>query len=309
MTDRSTAVPELPNRNARRSIRSVGTGLWSIFRFMLLFGLAFLILEPFFTKIIMALMSPDDLLDPSVNLIPKHLSTYYWQVALEGIELSKTLLNSLALSVLVAGVELFTSALVGYGLARFRFRGRRLLFAMVILIMLVPSQTYSIAQYLNFRYPFGLNLSTIDTLIPMFAMALGGMGFKQGLYIYLFMTFFRGLPQNLEDAAFIDGAGNFRTFWSVILPNSRSVIVTVLLFSFSWQWTDTSYAQLYFTRLKVIPAMIGSIYVRVGLTADTIGTAIAQNAACMLLILPLLLLFVLGQRSLTQSIARSGMAN
>ncbi len=309
MTDRSTAVPELPNRNARRSIRSVGTGLWSIFRFMLLFGLAFLILEPFFTKIIMAFMSPDDLLDPSVNLIPKHLSTYYWQVALEGIELSKTLLNSLALSVLVAGVELFTSALVGYGLARFRFRGRRLLFAMVILIMLVPSQTYSIAQYLNFRYPFGLNLSTIDTLIPMFAMALGGMGFKQGLYIYLFMTFFRGLPQNLEDAAFIDGAGNFRTFWSVILPNSRSVIVTVLLFSFSWQWTDTSYAQLYFTRLKVIPAMIGSIYVRVGLTADTIGTAIAQNAACMLLILPLLLLFVLGQRSLTQSIARSGMAN
>lgn len=309
MTDRSTAVPELPNLNARRSIRSVGTGLWSIFRFMLLFGLAFLILEPFFTKIIMAFMSPDDLLDPSVNLIPKHLSTYYWQVALEGIELSKTLLNSLALSVLVAGVELFTSALVGYGLARFRFRGRRLLFAMVILIMLVPSQTYSIAQYLNFRYPFGLNLSTIDTLIPMFAMALGGMGFKQGLYIYLFMTFFRGLPQNLEDAAFIDGAGNFRTFWSVILPNSRSVIVTVLLFSFSWQWTDTSYAQLYFTRLKVIPAMIGSIYVRVGLTADTIGTAIAQNAACMLLILPLLLLFVLGQRSLTQSIARSGMAN
>ena len=292
-----------------RRIRSVGTFLWSVLRFLLLFGLSFLILEPFFTKIVMAFMLPDDLLDPAVNLIPKHWSTYYWQVALEGVELSKTLFNSIVLSVLVAGVQLFTSAVVGYGLARFRFRGRRLLFVMVILIMLVPSQTYSIAQYLNFRYPLGLDLSMIDTLFPMFLMALGGMGFKQGLYIYLFMTFFRGLPQNLEDAAYIDGAGTFRTFWSVILPNSRSVIVTVLLFSFSWQWTDKSYANLYFTQLKVIPAMIGSIYVRVGLTADTIGSAIAQNADCMLLILPLIVLFIFGQRSLTQSIARSGMAN
>lgn len=309
MTDPNTPVSGKNGLAARRKIRSFGTSMWSILRFMLLFGLAFLILEPFFTKIVMAFMSPDDLLDPSVNLIPKHLSVYYWQIALEGMELKKTFLNSLLLSVLVAVVQLFTSALVGYGLARFRFRGRRLLFVMVILIMLIPPQTYSIAQYLNFRYPFGLNISSIDTLIPMFVMALGGMGFKQGLYIYLFMTFFRGLPQNLEDAAFIDGAGNFRTFWSVILPNSRSVIVTVLLFSFSWQWTDTSYAQLYFTRLKVIPAMIGSIYVRVGLTPDTIGTAIAQNSACMLLIVPLLVLFLFGQRSLTQSIARSGMAN
>lgn len=257
----------------------------------------------------MAFMSPDDLLDPSVNLIPKNLSTYYWEVAWDGIQLRKTFVNSILLSVLVAAVQLFSSSLIGYGLARFRFRGRNFLYLMVILIMLVPSQTYSIAQYLNFRYPFGMDASMIDTLIPMFVMSLGGLGFKQGLYIYLFMTFFRGLPQNLEDAAYIDGAGSFRTFWSVILPNSRSVIVTVLLFSFSWQWTDTSYSNLYFVNLKVIPAMISNIYVRVGLTADPIGSAIAQNAACMLLILPLLFLFALGQKSLTQSIARTGMAN
>lgn len=304
------AFSAMPSRRLTpKKIRSLGGSLWSILRFFLLFGLAFLILEPFITKIIMAFMSPDDLLDPSVNLIPKNLSTYYWEVAWDGIQLRKTFVNSILLSVLVAAVQLFSSSLIGYGLARFRFRGRNFLYLMVILIMLVPSQTYSIAQYLNFRYPFGMDASMIDTLIPMFVMSLGGLGFKQGLYIYLFMTFFRGLPQNLEDAAYIDGAGSFRTFWSVILPNSRSVIVTVLLFSFSWQWTDTSYSNLYFVNLKVIPAMISNIYVRVGLTADPIGSAIAQNAACMLLILPLLFLFALGQKSLTQSIARTGMAN
>jgi len=304
------AFSTVPSRRLTpKKIRSLGGSLWSILRFFLLFGLAFLILEPFITKIVMAFMSPDDLLDPSVNLIPKNLSTYYWEVAWDGLQLRKTFVNSILLSALVAAVQLFSSSLIGYGLARFRFRGRKFLYLMVILIMLVPSQTYSIAQYLNFRYPFGMDASMIDTLIPMFVMSLGGLGFKQGLYIYLFMTFFRGLPQNLEDAAYIDGAGSFRTFWSVILPNSRSVIVTVLLFSFSWQWTDTSYSNLYFVNLKVIPAMISNIYVRVGLTADPIGSAIAQNAACMLLILPLLFIFALGQKSLTQSIARTGMAN
>lgn len=287
----------------------LGTTAWKIVRFFLLFGLAFLILRPFVTKIIMAFMNPDDLLDPTVNLIPKHLSTYYWKVALEGIQLSKTCINSLLLGIVVSCTQLISSALVGYGLARFRFKGRGFLYVMVIIIMLVPPQTYSVAQYLGFRYPFSINFNTIDTLFPMFAMAVGGLGFKQGLYTYLMMTFFRGLPKNLEDAALIDGAGSFRTFFSVILPNSRSVILTVLLFSFSWQWTDVSYSKLYFTNLKVIPAMIGNIYVRVGLSPDPIGSAIAQNAACMLLILPLLVLFMFSQKFLTQSISRTGLAN
>lgn len=296
-------------KTRKRKVFQFGGSLWKLVRFCLLFGLAFLILRPFVTKIVMAFMSPDDLLDPTVNLIPKHLSLYYWDVALEGLKLSKTFFTSLMLGILVSLIQLASSSLVGYGLARFRFKLRGLLYVMVIIIMLVPNQTYKVAQYLSFRYPFGLNISTIDTLFPMFMMAFGGLGFKQGLYIYLFMAFFKGLPQNLEDAALIDGAGSFRTFWSVILPNSRSVIITVLLFSFSWQWTDTSYSSLYFTNLKVMPAMIGEIYVRVGLTHDPIGSAIAQNAACMLLILPLLLLFMFGQRYLTQSIARTGMAN
>ena len=254
-------------------------------------------------------MLPDDLLDASVNLIPKHFSLYYWQSAIEGMNLTKTVLNSLLLGILVALTQLVVSALVGYGLARFRFKGHKLLFAFVIIIMLVPSSTYSIAQYLQFRYPFGLNLNMIDTVLPLFFMSLGGIGFKQGLYIYLFATFFRGLPKNLEDAAYVDGAGSFRTFCSIILPNSRAVIITVLIFSFSWQWTDVNYAQLYFNNLKVIPTAITSIFIRVGMADDPTGTAIARNAACILLILPLILLYLFGQKYLTQSISRTGMAN
>lgn len=295
----------------KRKIRSFGIMIWGIVRFALIFGLAFLILKPFITKIFMATMNPDDLLDPTIRMIPKHLAIYYWQVALDGMALSKTLFTSISLSLTVSLMQLISSALIGYGLARYKFKGRSFLYVMVILIMLIPPQTYSIAQYLGFRF-FGVGIlvvNTIDTLIPIFITALGGIGFKQGLYIYLFMTFFKGLPRNLEDAAFIDGAGPLHTFWSVILPNSIAVIFTVILFSFSWQWTDTTYPQLYFINLKVISSTINQIYIRIGLTPDPIGSAIAQNAACMLLILPLLLVFAFGQKYLTQSITRSGFAN
>lgn len=299
----------MTSTKTNKKVLDIGQKLWVLLRLILLVGMAFLILKPFFVKIIMAFMLPDDLLDASVNLIPKHFSLYYWQSAIEGMNLTKTALNSLLLGVLVALTQLVVSALVGYGLARFRFRGHKLLFAFVIIIMLVPSSTYSIAQYLQFRYPFGLNLNMIDTVLPLFFMSLGGIGFKQGLYIYLFATFFRGLPKNLEDAAYVDGAGSFRTFCSIILPNSRAVIITVLIFSFSWQWTDVNYAQLYFNNLKVIPTAITSIFIRVGMADDPTGTAIARNAACILLILPLILLYLFGQKYLTQSISRTGMAN
>lgn len=287
----------------------IGEKLWVLLRLFLLIGMSFLILKPFLIKITMAFMLPDDLLDASVNLIPKHVSLHYWTAAIEGMELAKTAVNSFLLGVVVALTQLFTSALVGYGLARFSFKGRGLLYAFVIIIMLVPSSTYSIAQYLQFRYPFGLDFSMIDTVFPLFFMSLGGLGFKQGLYIYLFLTFFRGLPKNLEDAAMVDGAGSFRTFWSIILPNSRSVIITVLIFSFSWQWTDLNYAQLYFNNLKVIPKVITGIFIRVGLAQDPVGTAITRNAACILLILPLIAIYVFGQKYMTQSISRTGMAN
>jgi len=295
----------------KKSFKTIGLRIWEIVRFVIIFGLAFLILKPFVNKILLAFMNPDDLLDPMVMLIPKHFSVYYWRVAWQGMELSRTLLTSTVLSIAVSLIQMISSALIGYGLGRFKFRGRNFFYAMVIIIMLIPPQAYSIAQYLGFRF-FGIGpvtINTIDSLIPVFIMAIGGIGMKQGLYIYLFVVFFKGLPKDLENAAYIDGAGAFRTFFSVIMPNAVSIIVTVMLFSFAWQWTDLSYPKLYFTSLKVIPTVIGEIYVRVGLTPDTIGSSIAQNAACMLLLLPLLVLFIFGQKFISQSISRTGQAN
>ena len=285
--------------------------LLSLLRFLLVFGLAFIILKPFIYKILMALISPDDLLDSTVQLIPRHPSLYYWKVALEGMNLAKAGVNTVLLSLSIGLIQVIACTMIGYGLGRFRFKGANLAFVMVIIIMMVPQQVISIVQYLGFVY-FGIGnmtVSLVDSFIPLYILSFTGLGIKEGLYIYLMREFFRSIPKDLEEAAYIDGAGSIRTFISIMLPNARTMMVTVFLFSFCWQWTDTVYSSLYFSELPVFANTIEGIYVRVGLALDPIGSAIAQNAAAMLIIIPLLALFMVCQKSLVKSIAVSGMAN
>lgn len=91
--------------------------LLSLIRFVIIFGLAFIILKPFVYKILMAFMSPDDLLDSTVRLVPRHFSLYYWKTALEGLNLGQTLRNTGLLSLLVGVIQVASCTMIGYGLA------------------------------------------------------------------------------------------------------------------------------------------------------------------------------------------------
>lgn len=295
----------------KHQMTKYGLLLWRIFRTVLLIGLSFIILQPFVVKILMACMAPGDLNDASVSLIPKNPSAYYWNAAWEALAVSRTLLPTILVSFAVGVLQLISSSMVGYGLARVRFKGRGLFFVMIFIIMLVPPQTYAMSQYLRFvNFGVGpLRVTLTNTFLPQFMMSLGGLGLKQGLYIYLFYVIFRGLPQELEDAANIDGLGSFGTFLRVMVPNATNIFLTVFLFSVCWQWTDVSYTSTYFTDRPLLASRILDIYVRVGVTVDTKGTGIARNAACLIIMVPLILIFIFGQKKITQSIASSGQAN
>lgn len=287
--------------------------IWTVLRLVIVFGLAFIILKPFIYKGLMAFMSPDDLLDSTVKLIPKVFSLYYWKVAFDGMELLDTGFLTVIMSVSVALFQMFVCSMIAYGLARFKFKGNNLAFITVIVIMMIPPQVYGIAQYLrftNFNYGLGgFALNLTDSLVPLYILALTGLGLKEGLYIYLMRSFFMGLPKDLENASYIDGASPISAFFQVILPNAKTILVTIFLFSFAWQWTDVSYPTLYFSQLAVIATKIPVIYIRIGLSADPLGSNIAQNAACMLMMIPLLVLYIFCQKALVNSIVRSGNAN
>ena len=113
--------------SARRQLKKGTVGKWllSFVRFVVIFGLAFIIIKPFIYKIMMAFMSPDDLLDSTVHLVARNPSLYYWQRAWEGLNLSHTLPNTLFLSLGVAVIQVLSCTMIGYGLARFRFLGNK----------------------------------------------------------------------------------------------------------------------------------------------------------------------------------------
>ncbi len=290
--------------------RKIANGILSFFRFVLIFGLAFIILKPIIYRILLSFMSPADLLDNSVRVIPKHFSLYYWKQAIEGMNLKISMTNTFLLSLSVGLLQVVSCALVGYGLGRFKFRGNRILFIFVIIIMLVPYQVISVAQYLNFVYfkigPWTVNLS--DTFIPLLVLAFTGMGMKEGLYIYLMRETFTSLPKDLEDAAYIDGAGIWKTFWHIMLPNARGMLATVFLFSFCWQWTDTTYSTLHLRNVKILANSFGDIIIRTGVFRDSNGTFIAKSAGILIIMIPLLFLFSLCQKFLVKSLSHTGLS-
>ncbi len=164
------------------------------------------------------------------------------------------------------------------------------------------SKTFS----LNFVQ--GTNL--INTYAPMVLMSLSGLAFKNGLYIFMLRQFFSGIPDSLEESAYIDGSGTFRTFLQIILPMSVPMMITVFIFAFSWQWTDDFYTTTFFPSNKVLlmPDIISKIPPQLqtgGAVQGKFESAIV-NTSGLLIIMPLVIMYVFCQQYIIQGIERSG---
>ena len=202
---------------------------------------------------------------------------------------------------MVALLQTAVAAVVGYGFARFKFRGNRLLFAAVILMLIVPPQTILVPLFVRFKLFLGF-INLIDTPWPTFIMAATGTGFKAGLYIFLSRQFFMNMPKELNEAAAIDGCGVYQTFFRIMLPSARSILTTVFLLSFSWQWTDTLYNGLFFQDTAILSNVIN----RVGIGESMAVSGNLQNVAAILAIAPLAILYIFAQRSFVESIDNAG---
>ena len=278
--------------------------IYKLVRFVIIFGLGFIICKPLIGKILFSFMDPNDIFNVTVQSIPSHLSLYYWKYALNNIGLPTSLINTVVLSVAVASIQTAACTLVGYGFARFKFAGRNILFAFVIILMLVPLQTISIAQYQTFAA-----MRLVDTFIPLYILAFTCMGLKQGLYIYLIRDNFMSIPNSIEEAACIDGAGIWTTFFRVMLPNAKVIMITSFLFSFCWQWSDTQYTSLYLKETQIFANVLNTLYVRVGNGINYQASFYAKCAAVLFMIIPLFCLFAVCQRFFVKSIAQSGLSN
>lgn len=314
------------NAAARRFRRILGAGrlvkwLISIARYIFIAGICYIILNPILTKISMSLMSPKDLYDKTVRVIPKNVRWSNFIEVYGFLNFGDALFNSAWLSVLVGLLQTFICTAVGYGFAKFRFKWRNVLFICVVASMVIPPQITITPLYLNLKSfsLFGLitpyRFSLIGNPAVFILLGITATAPKCGLYIFLARQFFKGVPREIEEAASIDGAGPFRTYFSLMLKTAVPIMVTIFLFSFVWQYNDTMFTSMFYTELNTLAKSLlnlGYQLVTINIEGGSKGAnfgylSIMNASATLLAIVPLLVIYLFFQRYFIQSIERSGL--
>lgn len=290
----------------------------SIFRLILLFGMCFMIIQPILNKIAISFMAERDLYDTTIILVPKHFSISNWRITNMLMSYKLSLFNTMWVSVLVSVIEVFVCSLVGYGFSRFQFPLKRFWFFCVILIIVIPPQTISTSLFLHFRYfnLLGMKFNLSGSMLPYIMMCLGCMGLKNGLYIFMIRQFFMGFPFELEEAAYVDGCGPFKTFFRIMIPGAKPILTSCFLFSFVWQWTDSFYTDLFLGKISLLSTQISGLSERLGtyltnlygssVVASVGYTNAILSTGVLLMIIPLIILYLFCQRLFVESLASTG---
>lgn len=283
--------------------------------YFVLICISFTYLEPIFRMISMALMSGKDIIDPSVEWLPKHLSINNLKVAAQVLNLKKTLFNSIWFSALLAAAQTLVSALTGFALSRFRFRFKRIWFILIILSFIIPVPLLMIPRLMLFIQAQGmLGVKLIGTPIPQVLMALLGQGVNSTILILIFHNFFNMIPYSLDEAAMIDGAGQFQVFFQIAMKLSASTVLVVFLFSFVWNWNETYVSgTLVRNSIELLPAKL-NIFDSVFQTyaSSTRGNAqfrineAYKMSATLISIVPLLILYAFVQKRFIEGIENTG---
>ena len=302
------------------------TILTYIFRYVFFLSMSYVLLYPFLYIIVNAIKSFSDSYDVTVTWVPR--SIYFGNIidAFKVFDIAENSMRTIVYEIFAALIQFASTAVAAYGLARFKIKGKGILTAIMILNILVPSMMIIIPSYLNYSYMdvFGIlgliskaigkeiRPNIIGTPLVFYLPALTAVGLKGGLFIYIYTQFFKGLPKELEEAAWIDGAGAWKTFLSIVIPSSGSAIITVLLFSIVWHWNDFYLAQMYMDKPTFSVALrnfsVHDITEKIEMSIDMANSLTVSIilAGCLIFLLPMMIFYLLMQRKFMASIATSG---
>lgn len=299
--------------------KKAGERTWSFFRFVILSGIGFIVLYPLIYMVSCAFRERSDMNDPTVMWLPRNYTLDVIKETWRIMDFGGVLKNTIFLNIGCSLVQVMSCAVTGYGFARFSFKGKKLLFGIVIMMILVPPQVISLPLYTQFRF-FGIrglfSLNLIDSMLTMYLPAMTANGIRSGLMILIFRQFFRGLPRELEDAACIDGCGPFMTFIRVMIPNAASAFLTVFLFSVVWYWNDYYVSTAFFTDTRTVATVLYDLDSRLSralygdsrIKPSARELIVWKEAGCLMSVLPILIMYVFLQKHFTEGIERSGLS-
>ena len=281
--------------------------------YLLLICIGFIYIYPILYMISQSFMSLDDLLDSSISWIPSSLTFSNYASAAGAMDFW----SSFGMSILVAGVpticSLVSCSIIGYGLARFEFPGNKFILGCILVSWVLPRQVTMTSTYVM-NSTLGINGSLLAFALP----ALLGQGLNSAIFILIFWQFFRQTPKALIEAASIDGAGYFKSFFQISVPSAAPAYLTVALFSFVWYWNESYLTEMYVVGMTSKSAWT-TLIIELDNFSDTYSTYSSstvtsaasinesiQMAATVLSILPLLIMYLFLQKYFIESIDRAG---
>lgn len=282
--------------------------------YLVLFDLAFVFLYPFIKMVADALKSEADLQNITVKWIP---NSFYWSnftTAFKMLQYPKYFTNSVFVALAATVGHVFGCAFIGYGFARYNFRGKGFLFGGVILSMLIPDQVLIFPLYMMFS-----KIGWLDSYLPLIAPTFLGFGLRGGFFIFLFRQFFAGMPYEMEEAARIDGCGPLGIFMRIMVPMSKSSVLVATVLSVVWHWNDYFAPRIYIstTSKMFLPSRLPGMYEILNkLSSESAEilpgeSLIVNEALCMaatfLVILPLLIIYTFVQKKFIEGVERSGL--
>lgn len=304
--------------------RRISEKVWPVFRFLILFGLGFVILYPMLYMLSTSFRPQSEMSDPSVMWIPKQFIIDNFVDVWLAMDFPKVLLQTILINVVCSMLQVVTCAITGYGFARFKFKFKGLLFGIVILQIIVPVQVVLIPLYTQFRFfdIFGIiqlitgsSLNLVSTPAALYLQAFFCNGIRAGVFILLYRQFFRGLPKELEDAAYLDGCGPVMTFIRVMVPNAKTSFLTVFIFSIVWYWNDTYVTGMFFDKPYTIAMEVENMATTIIFykTGENSGVAsdwlVWIEASCVLSLLPILIMYIILQKQFVEGVERSGLVS
>ena len=278
-------------RNVRQPHLRLASGL--AFRYVVLVCIAALYLFPFAVVLTTSLKPTSEIFSLPPRLGSDHWTLDNYRAALEAMPFWRYLLNTAFISTVTVIGQLFSSSIVAYSLAKIRWRGRDALLILIVATMMLPPQVTMIPVYIGWN-KIGLTGSYVPLLVPQF--------FGNAFFIFMLRQFFRGIPEELIDAARLDGATELRIYRSIVLPLARPALVALSIFAFMWAWTDFLLPLIYINDPQQSTLSIGlySFFSEHGVAWG------ALMAAATLMSMPLVVVFLFGQRQFLRGIALTG---
>lgn len=293
--------------------------LVSIFQAVIIIGICYMIMAPVLGILSSSFFSNSDAYNPMVYLIPQNPTLERYETVISIMDYWNTMKNSLIYTLLLMALQILVCSMVGYGFARFKFPGKSILFACVVVMICIPTHTIMLPLYMTFKQfdPFGLctlilgkPISMMGTTWPMYIMTALGCGLRSGLYIYIFNQFFRGMPKEIEEAALVDGAGTWYTYFGIMLRNATPSVITVAVFSMVWQYNDTFYAKLFLIgQQNSVGLRISSLVANIANQMQIYDTTVQElylDAGIVLILVPIVLIYVFLQKYFIEGVERSG---